>query len=64
MLKPSFEMSNFVAVPTSTTVGGTYYKEVFEMTCSEFRFLESCCNSESPDSFRNHPLFAAPLSSL
>lgn len=33
MLKPSFEMSNFVAVPTSTTVRETRYNEVFEMTC-------------------------------
>lgn len=50
MLKPSFEMSNFVAVPTSTTVGGTYYNEVFEMTCSEVRFLEACCKSGSLNS--------------
>lgn len=35
MLKPSFEMSNFVAVPTSTTVGETHYSEVFETTCGE-----------------------------
>lgn len=64
MLKPSFELSNFVAVPTSTTVGGTYYNEVFETTCNEVRFPEPLCNSKSPGSFRNHPLFAAPLSSL
>lgn len=30
---PRFEMWNFVAVPTSTTVGGACYKEVFERTC-------------------------------
>lgn len=33
MLKPSFEMSNFVAVSTSTIVRETHYNEVFEMTC-------------------------------
>lgn len=58
-MRPSFEMSAFVAIPTSTTVEGMCYKEVFERAV--VRFLESHRNSESPGSSRNHLLFAVPV---
>lgn len=55
-------MWNFVAVPTSTTVGGACYKEGFERfwNVPEVRFPKSHCDSKISRLFQKSPFICCP----